>query len=1167
MTSNSIFRALFRSLLALTLLNNFGCTSSEEANESSLFKLLDPEETGIDFANIVPENDSISQFTYHYLFNGAGVGIGDINNDGLNDVFFASNSTSCRLFLNKGDFKFEDITESSGLITKQWMTGVSMIDVNNDGWLDIYVCASGASTNGLDKANKLFINQKNNTFIDKAKEWGVDDQGNSSCASFFDFDHDGDLDLYVGNHALEFFSDINVPFTKTLKMTQNSAQRFYRNDGNTFTNITKEVGMEAGGYCLSTLAGDFNQDGFIDLYVCNDYHIPDYFYINQGNGTFKDECYQRIKHSSINSMGSDLTDINNDGLLDFITLDMLPESPERYQRLLGSKDYDYVRVSTKNGYQHQYMHNNLQINQGNGYFSEMGFAYNVAKTDWSWSALFSDFDSDGFQDLFVSNGYYRDVTDLDFIMYQNRKEQSKEGKINHEEVLKMLPFEKLKNYIFQGSETAMKNMADEWGLKETSLSSGAAIGDLNNDGQLDLIVCNQGEPAFIYKNQGTADNHFLSIKPKSSKNQPMEGAILWVMNEDQSFRSFPLLSSRGYLSSSEPIFHVGLGKSTNIPEVYLELPNGDFTKLKDLVIDKTTTIDINSLNFNKKTGSPFKSKLQVEDLYFKQVEQTLPFTHSDIETPDYKREPLLPHRYTMLGPGMSSGDVNGDGITDIFIGDGTGKSSLFLGNISGTYTLNAASQPWREIKTDVTASVLFDADSDGDLDLYVAIGGTEISWPSNLYKHRLYINNGKGLFTDATAKLPNVITSSTSVTAADYDRDGDIDLFVSGRILPGNYPNINIRSYLLKNNNGTFVDATNIDASALVSPGMICEAIFTDFNNDLYPDLVLVGEYTPIIFMKNVNGKFEFVSKELQTLNYSGWYNSICPIDIDNDGDLDYIVGNKGQNSFIRATQNEPLFVYWTDFDGNGRSDFFLGYTKNGTQYPLYTIDDMSMVVPKYLNKKYTTYSSFSNQSMEDIFGDKLKENQMFANEFNHLLLINNMGSFSVKPLPFDAQKGPINGLQVLDVNNDGYLDVLISGNNKYTREDHGPDDAHDGGVLLNQQGTGFKYLNGRKSGFKLSGDGRSMVLTENRGKIRAICSQHNDKVKTLESTFNSRIVKLPKCDDAYAILKGGKKRKLSIYQGHGYMSSCTPQAVIDDQVIEISIISNNGKTVQTIRN
>lgn len=1129
-----------------------GCGSSDEEIEQSketMFQVVSSDESGINFINEVPENDTLSQFTYHYLFNGNGVGIGDINNDGLNDVFFSGNYKSSKLYLNKGDFKFEDITESAGVATKQWMTGVSMVDVNNDGWLDIYVGVSGPSKTPSEKQNKLFINNKNNSFTESAKDWGIADAGNTSTAAFFDYDNDGDLDMYLGNHALEYYSDINIPYRRTMKMNQTSAQRFFENTGDKFIEKTAMVGMKAMGYCLSATPGDYNNDGWIDLYVCNDYHIPDFFYINQGDGTFKDECYTRLKHSSINSMGSDMSDFNNDGIMDFITLDMLPESPERLGRLLGPQDYDYIRVSTKNGYQHQYMKNNLQVGIGGGLFSEQGYLHNVARTDWSWSPLFCDFNSDGETDLFVSNGYYRDVTDLDFIMYQNRKEQVEKSAINHKDVLKLLPFEKIQNYLFIQNDRSFRNQAQDLGLGHKTLSTGAAIGDLNGDGTIDLIVCNQGEKPSVYKNN-KSQNNFVNIKLTSKNHKSTEGYKVWVKNANgNSYRQFQTFSNRGYLSSSEPIVHIGIGESKTIPEILIQNPWDEWFSAEGIQLNKTNSLIVEDLQTAK---NPELDVFKRKNLYLKQKTNVVSLRHKEQETPDFKREPLLPHRYTMLGPGLTTGDVNGDGIEDFFMGMGAngGGSKLMLANSSGKFN-PAPSQPWRNIKGDVTGACLFDADNDGDLDLYIAVGGAEFAWPSEKYNHRFYVNNGSGGFTEKSSALPSINTSSSSISSADYDNDGDMDLFVSGRIIPGNYPTIQIRSYLLKNEGGVFKDATESDAPEIQMPGLICEGIFTDYNSDGLPDLMLVGEYTPIIFMKNENGKFRFSSKETQTFGISGWFNSICPLDMDNDGDMDYVVSNKGYNSFMRATPNRPIKVYWSDFDKNGRQDFILSYTQNGKEYPVNTLDEMAKVMPGYLSKKYKNYSSFSGQTVQDIFGDMLNDNQMFANEFAHIALINEGGFFRIQKLSQDAQIGPITGMVSVDVNNDGYLDIVGHGNNSYTRVQHGPDDAHYGFVLLNKKGTGFDYINGYQAGIMVPGDGRAMVFVTGKNKqCTILSSQNNDKLLAFEMNNRQKTYNIPpNTKRAIAYLKNGQTRNILSFSGGGYMSSMVPKAIVGPEV------------------
>jgi len=1144
-----------RFIIISSILLFASCGDDENTNNTNkLFEKIPGSQSGISFINIVPENDTLNQFTYHYLFNGNGVGIGDINNDGLNDVFVSSNFGSSKLYLNKGDFQFEDITKKAGVETSNWMTGVELADVNNDGWLDIYVTSSGPYVDLNRKKNLLFINQKNSTFKEEGEKWGLDNSGNTSCASFFDFDGDGDLDVYIGNHGIKYFSDINIPFHKGLHMDNTSKQAFLENKGDHFENITEKAGMLAMGYCLSAIAGDFNNDGKQDLYVCNDYHVPDYCYINQGDGTFKDECYQRFKHFSNNSMGSDIADINGDGELDLITLDMLPESPERFMRLLGPRGYDYVNVSNKNGYGPQYMKNTLQINSGDGYFSDLSYLYGVARTDWSWSPLFCDFDADGKQDLFISNGYYRDVTDLDFVLFQNRKEQTTgTKKITHKEVLDRLPFEPLQNYLLMQGDEGMINKAGSLGLDDKTLSTGAAYGDLDGDGRPDLIVCNQGDTIGVYKNVGT-QNHFVNIKLISKTNRPCEGTKVFIDGQ-----MFVYQRNRGYLSSSDPTIHYGLGKNTNsIPEMTIVLLNGKSKKFKINQIDKTTIINIDEI-----TDIEYESK-SIKAL-FSSNSSIIDFKHSEQETPDFKRDPLLPHRYTMLGPGSTTGDVNGDGLIDVFVGNGASSNGaeLFIQNQNGKLVPLRGSQPWKSLDVDITGCLLFDADNDGDLDLYVGTGGAEFAWPNAKYSDHLYLNAGNGLFTDATSFLPNVTTSTASVTAGDYDNDGDIDLFVTGRILPGYYPFLNIRSYLLKNEKGKFVDATSSDAPLLQEPGMMCEAIFCDYNNDNWLDLVMVGEYTPVVFLKNNKGKFEDQTKDLGTSEVSGWYNSICAVDIDNDNDLDFIVGNKGYNSFICARSNEPVDIFWSDLDNNGRHDFFMSYTKNGNQYPLLTMDEMVVSFPSFLSKKFTTYSSFSGKTMSEIFGEEhLKRGRLKANEFGHLLITNNGTNMSIKPLPFESQSSPITGMVVMDVNEDGFDDIVGVGNNRYTRVTHGPDDAHNGFILVNNNGK-LSYSNGKQNGFYVPGDGKSIAIIPNNHKISLLAFQNNDKTAAFNPANELTWINAPKgAIKAELLLNNGSKKLRYIGSGGGYWSANAPGIIKDASIKEIIFYNKDGDIV-----
>jgi hypothetical protein len=1086
------------SLVACTLsLGILSCSSSDNQNVDVLFEKIESDVTGIDFVNTVPENDTLNQFTYHYLYNGSGVAIGDINNDGKNDLYFSGNEKSSKLYLNKGDFKFEDITEQSGTSTKQWISGVTMVDVNNDGWLDIYACSSGPKQLKQSKRNLLFINQKNGTFKELAKEWGVDDGGNATCATFFDYDNDGDLDFYLGNHADQFFSNINTKFTPTLNMDEFNQQHFFRNDGNKFTDVSEKAGVVKMGYCLSAAAADYNNDGLTDLYVCNDYHVPDCYYINNGDGTFTDQFDVAFKHSSTNSMGSDVADVNNDGFSDLITVDMLSESPRRYMSLMGPKDYDYTMVGIKNGYKHQYMKNNLQMNLGNGHFADLSYLYGVAKSDWSWSPLLSDFNDDGFTDMFVSNGYYRDVTNLDFIFYQSTVEQQQKRGLTHEELLKKLPYEKIQNFFFINNRgEGFTNRANDVGLTDLTLSTGSASGDLDGDGRLDLVVCNQGEVPLVYKNVNS-QNHFINVKAEGTGNSNRFGigCQLYASDSSGKYRKFEIQPSRGYQSSSEALAHIGLGENETLAELVVVWPNGKAQILTDVSADQTLVVKSSDANTTWD-----RSVITAADIaYFTENEgdMGLNFNHVEQENPDFKREPLLPHRYTTLGPGMSSGDVNGDGLIDLFVGNAreSSGSTLFLLQSDGTYKA-AGSQPWKSLDADVMGSLLFDCDGDKDLDLYVSVGGSEFEWPSNKYEHQLYINDGKGGFSVGQGRLPNVISSGSSVASADYDGDGDLDLFVAGRLMPGNWPTLEVRSYLLQNNGGKFRDVTAALAPDLENAGMICSAVFSDYNGDGKPDLILAGEWMPLIFMENSGGKFVNKTGEVGDASISGWMNSITPADIDNDGDMDYIVGNKGNNSFIQAKVGSPSKVFWADFDGNGRQDIAMSYAYGGSDYPLFTMDEMGKAYPFFINKKFTTYNDFAGKTMEEIFGaEVLKQNSLTANYFSSFVAINNGGKFVFTELPMWAQAGPVFGMSVIDIDGNGFDDILCTGNNYNTRVPHGRDDAQPSFVLFNMGGT-FVYQSGSRNGFYNQDDGKSMVL----------CPGPNDQARIMLANNNGKL-------------------------------------------------------------
>lgn len=1133
--------------------------SSDESEQVIVFELTKPEETGITFVNSVPENDTLNQFIYHYLFNGNGVATGDLNNDGLPEIVFSGNEKSAALYLNKGDFKFEDITEKSGLKTAYWMSGISLADVNNDGFLDIYICRSGPNKNRDRKRNLLFINNGNLTFTEKGAEWGVDDPGNATCATFFDMDNDGDMDMYLGNHADRFFDDIATKFTPALHRDETSQQHLFRNDGKKFTDVSESAGVNAMGYCLSATAADFNKDGLVDLYICNDYHVPDYYYTNNGDGTFSNRFDTYFRHSSTNSMGADAADYNKDGWMDLFTVDMLSDDPRRFGLLKGPEKYEYYNTAQKNGYGLQYMRNNLQTNF-NGHFSDLAYLNGVARTDWSWSPLFADFDNDGATDLFITNGYYRDVTNMDFMLFQNRKYQQMKQYASHKEILEKLPFEKISNYAFRNlGNYQFSNVTQQWGLEEPSLSTGSAYADLNADGKLDIIICNQGDVASVYKNVGT-DKNYLRVKCKGgNKNNRFGIGCKLMVTGDSGTQIMEMQPSRGYQSASEPIFHIGLGNAQTLKQLTVIWPNGEFQVLKDVAGNQLLELDEKNAegHWNYKQDNP----LVFEDIT---AQTQLDFVHQEGDNPDFKFEPLIPGRYTMQGPGSATGDVNGDGLTDLLISNAMGSRGpvLYLQTPGGTLSA-APSQPWRTMNDiDVLGCLLFDADSDGDNDAYLAAGGNEYPFESARYKHRLYLNDGKGNFSEAPKALPDVNTSGSCIVAGDIDGDGDLDLFVGGRLKPRSYPEVKIRSYLLLNNKGSFSDVTEYAAPDLYQAGMVSAAVFCDYNNDNKMDLVVSGEWMPVAFLANNGSKLVNQSGATGTVGFSGWFNSLMAVDIDNDRDLDIVAGNKGMNSFLKATTDEPLKVYWTDLDGSGNIDFWLSYTRNNKEYPVFGLEEMLTAYPLFMNKRFTDYNEFAGKSVFEVFGEEnCKKQSMKATEFNSLLLRNSDAVFSLEYLPRLVQSGPIFGIAAADLDENGFLDIVGMGNSYSPRVQHGRDDALHGFLLMND-GKALQFSQGINNGFYVPGDAKSLVWIDLKGKsLSLVANQNNDKSKVFSLKSKNLTFKAspPRASKAVVSLKNGGDRIENLTPGSGYLSASRPGVWINSQVKSVQFFDVNG--------
>ena len=1089
-------------ILIITLLFLSACNTAKSTAKKTLFNPVAPNLSGINFTNVVTESDSLNYFKFPYIYMGGGVAIGDINNDGLEDVFFTSNQGDNKLYLNKGNLKFEDITNKAGIAgNKLWNTGVTMIDINNDGYLDIYVSISGLTK---DKKNQLYINNGDLTFTEEAAKYGIADNGNTTQASFLDYDHDGDLDLYVANYPpakpsapIEFYKyKVNHP-------TYQESDHLYRNNGNnTFTDVTKEAGVLNYGLSLSANIGDFNQDGWPDIYVSNDFTSPDYLYINNKNGTFKEVSKTALKHTSLYGMGGDIADYNNDGLLDLVQLDMTAADNRRLKANMSGMNPEAFWEVVKDSMNYQYMQNSLQLNRGldqkgNLTFSEVSRIAGISTTDWSWAALFADLNNDGWKDIFISNGSRRDVNNTDYFRKLKKKTQFLKLNIND---IKNIPSEKISNYTFKNKgDLTFTNTSKSWGLNLKGFSNGVAYADLDNDGDLDLVINNLDSVASVYKNTASDNNinHFLRFKlngPKTNLNGL--GTKIKLQNKGK-IQFQELYLTRGFQSSMEPVIHFGLGNIKTVDSVNVVWPDGKSQLFRNLKTNKVYIINYkdaveNKLRPIKKTRKLFKN-INTKNL--------ISFTHKEVKSDDYAIQPLLPYSYSNLGPKMAVADVNNDGIEDVFIGNGSGfAGALFLQQPDGTFKKSVIKVFENDKKYDDMGAAFFDADGDGDMDLYVVSGGYSFKQNSPYLQDRLYINNGKGVFT-RSKNLPVVNTSGSVVKPADFDKDGDMDLFVGGRVVPGKYP-LPAKSYILQNNGkGVFKDITKLVAPKFLKLGMVTDASWTDYNNDKKLDLIITGEWMPISIFKNENNHFVNQTKKAGLENSTGWWSSITKADFDKDGDMDYIVGNLGLNYKSKATEKEPFEVYAKDFDNNGSLDIVLSYYNEGRLYPVRGRSCSSEQNPE-IAKKFPSYNQFSVADVSQVYGkDELKDATHYqAKNFASGYLENlGNGKFKFKNLPNLAQLSSINKTLVGDYNGDGNLDCVIAGN-LYESEIETPRNDSSIGLFLKGDGKGhFKAIDREQSGFFAPGDikdmttistknGKKLIVTiSNRGKLQVL--------------------------------------------------------------------------------
>jgi len=1075
-----------------------------------LFEKLPASETGITFNNKIKENLNNFFVVYNYAYNGGGVGIGDINNDGLSDIYFTGNQVGNKLYLNKGNFQFEDITASAGVSGGYgWNNGVVMVDINGDTFLDIYVCRGGWKGSSKERANLLFVNNGDATFTEQAANYHIADVGFSMMASFFDMDNDNDLDMYLINRPQKF----NLSHNAIEKGRENQNALFRHKLYENVNGVYKEIGLDSGidrtfSYGLGLATSDLNNDGYSDIYVANDYFESDYFFKNNGNKTFTQKIDSITNHVAFYGMGVDVVDFNNDGYEDIVEVDMTPSDYERSKTTMASMNVNgYQRILEK-GNHYQYMHNMLQINNGNGFFSEISQFSGIAKTDWSWSCLGSDFDNDGLRDLFISNGFRRDVFDKDvanqFTKYINSKEKKQRSKLeNLNHIVNLFKENKISNYIYKNNgNLKFTSKVKDWGLETISFSNGAAVGDLDNDGDLDLVVNNINDAAFVYRNNAEKNgNNFIKIKLKGPKdNRVGFGAKITIYHQD-SIQYHELKNVRGYLSSVEPIAHFGLGKNASIDSVKVKWPDGKESLVKEIKVNETKIISYDAAKLRKsrkKTVQPIFVDITTEAFQKKEV------VHQENDFNDFKDQILLPHKLSTEGPCIVVADINNDGLEDFYMGGAAFQKGKIFVQKKGHRFVEVFQKSFFEDKNhEDTAAAFFDANGDGFVDLYVVSGGNEFPENSKWYQDRLYLNDKKGKFVKSL-NLPTVKVSGGCVVPLDYDRDGDLDLFVGGRLIPKKYPS-SPKSYVLNNSKGVFTDQTEEIAPEIQNMGMVTDASWQDIDGDSNKELLVVGEWMPITIVEVDNGVFQ--KKEMESLQKTnGWWNAIEAKDMDQDGDMDFIVGNLGENYKFKASEDKPFYIYASDYDKNGTHDVFLAKNHKNKIVPIRGKECATQQLPK-LSKKFKTYNQFAKADIGAILGKTTSDFQRKeVYQFQSVFLKNEEGILKLVSLPGEAQYSTVQSVVIDDFTNDGVLDVLIGGNKFNVEIETTRADASVGLLLKGQENLEFKAVPMKASGVFLPKNVKvlkTIRLGEKKNAVNGVLvGVNNENLRLLKQDF-----------------------------------------------------------------
>jgi hypothetical protein len=1083
----------------LLLLSSFNRSAHNKTPEP-LFKLLPASETGIHFNNRVRDTKESNIFKYRNFYNGGGVAIGDINHDGLPDIFFTSNQHENQLYINKGNLKFDEVASKSGLIsTHHWHTGVTMVDINGDGWLDIYVC-NGGDAQGDNRANELYINQHNGQFKEEAHEYGLDDHGISTQAVFFDYDHDGDLDCFILNNSNKSVESFG--YSKDLRRIRDpeNGDRLYRNDHGHFVDVSKEAGIygSAIAFGLGVTVGDINNDGWEDIYVCNDFFERDYLYINQRNGTFKEVIDDAMGHMSQGSMGSDLADINNDDYLDIFTTEMLPESDYRLKTTIKFDEYDVVNAKNQLDYHHQFTSNCLQLNNQDGTFSDIAQLSDADATGWSWGALIFDMNNDGWKDLFVCNGISKDLTDQDFLEFFSNPEtlnHYRENGFDFTDILNKMPSVPIPNYAFINQKNlTFRNQSATLGFERPSFSNGAAYGDLDGDGDLDLVINNENMDAFVYRNMSTEQlhHHFLKIALDGDSLNTFGIGTRLKLYANGMVQTLEQMPSRGFQSSVDPVLNFGLDTVSHIDSLTVRWPGGYSAVLRNPGADTLITLH------RKDAHSVTKGQPEIPQPMFTNVASAFirgNIRHNENEYIDFNREKLIPKMLSTEGPKLAAADVNGDGLEDFYMGNAFADTAkLFIQQRDGHFVQKAEPVFDKDRYFESVGAVFIDVDGDGDQDLVVCTGGNQAYQGSANLLTRLYLNDGKGNFSRSTQGWPQVMVNASCVKAGDFDGDGLMDLFIGARVIPGHY-GLKPASVLLKNEGkGVFTDVTRTMAPQLLDLGMVTDAAWADISGDGDVELIVVGDWMPVTILHFGKDKKFKIIQEIP--NSSGWWNALTVADVNQDGFPDLVAGNFGLNSRIKADSLHPAQLFTADFNKNGQTQCIPVYYKNdGKAYPYFMKGELEKEIPQ-LKKKFLHFKSYAGKEFREIYSSaELKDATVLTvNETRTAIFLNDgKGHFKINPLPIEAQFSPVYASVVSDLNRDGRNDIFLAGNFYGLKPQTGRFDASYGSLFFQEPRNEFHYVAPKLSGIFVKGEVRDIIMMNPESKNPLILVARNN--------------------------------------------------------------------------